>query len=147
MNAPETFTDELLISGGMMAATVFFHAIIITASSVIMRTAGQRLWGPVRFIRDTLVLSAASFILLAAHSAEAAAWAFVMIKIGAFGAFEEAFYFASVAFTTLGFGDVLLPPGWRLLAGAIAADGFILFGMSAAFLFEAVRKARIGDPT
>lgn len=147
MTAPASFTEEILIAAGMMATTVFFHAGVIAASAVIVRTAGQRLWGPVRFIRDTLVLSAASLVLLAAHSAEVGAWAFVMLKIGAFANFEEAFYFASVSFTTLGFGDVLLPEGWRLLAGAIAADGFILFGMSAAFLFEAVRKARIGDMT
>ncbi len=145
MTGPDTFTEELLIAGGMMATTVFFHATVIAASAALVRTAGQALWGPVRFLRDALILSAASLILLAAHSAEVAAWALVMMKIGAFAGFEEAFYFASVSFTTLGFGDVLLPEGWRLLAGAIAADGFILFGMSAAFLFEAVRKARIGD--
>lgn len=147
MTAPISFTEELLIAAGMMAATVFFHAIVISASAALFRTAGRPFWGAMRFLRDAAVLSAASLILLAAHSAEVAAWAVVMVKAGAFVEIEEAFYFASVAFTTLGFGDVLLPVDWRLLAGAIAADGFILFGMSAAFLFEAVRKARIGDLT
>lgn len=146
MTASGEFSEELLIAGAMMAATVVFHATIIAAAATIFRTASRRLWGPVRFLRDSLVLSAASLILLAAHCAEVVAWAVLLLKVGAFAAFEEAFYFASVAFTTLGFGDVLLPTGWRLLAGAIAANGFILFGMSAAFLFEAVRKARIGDP-
>ncbi|MDZ7627902.1 MAG: ion channel [Parvularculaceae bacterium] len=147
MTAPISFTEELLITAAMMAATVFFHATVISAAAGLFRTAKRPLWGPMRFLRDSLVLSAASLILLAAHSAEVAAWAGVMVKAGAFTEFEEAFYFASVAFTTLGFGDVLLPADWRLLSGAIAADGFILFGMSAAFLFEAVRKARIGDAT
>jgi len=145
VTAPESFTDELAIAGAMMAATVVFHAVVIAAAAVLFRTAGQRLWGPLRFVRDSLVLAAASLVLLAAHCVEAAAWAVVILKAGAFATFEESIYFASVAFTTLGFGDVLLPVEWRLLAGAIAADGFILFGMSAAFLFEAVRNARIGD--
>jgi hypothetical protein len=64
--------------------------------------------------------------------------------LDAFQNFEEALYFSSVTYTTLGFGDVLLPGEWRLLAGAIAADGLLLFGLSAAFLLETAARLRLG---
>ncbi|MEM9736953.1 MAG: ion channel, partial [Pseudomonadota bacterium] len=54
-----------------------------------------------------------------------------------------ALYFSVVAFTTLGFGDVLLPQEWRLLAGLSAANGLLIFGVSTAFLVEVFR--RVGD--
>jgi hypothetical protein len=69
-------------------------------------------------------------------------WALVLINLGVFSAWEESLYFALVAFTTLGFGDVTLPQNWRLLSGFIAADGFVLFGLNTAVLLEAMMRLR-----
>ena len=69
-------------------------------------------------------------------------WAIAFLVIGVFVTVEEALYFSIVAFTTLGFGDIILPDEWRLLSGFIAMDGFILFGLSTAFLFEAFNVLR-----
>jgi hypothetical protein len=145
MNHVVAMTDELFIAAAMMAATVFFHAMIISAIATVFRATSSRLWGPMRFVRDSVVLSIESIVLLLAHVAEAIAWAFLLVNLGAFAGFEEAFYFAGVAFTTLGFGDVLLPQEWRLLAPAMAANGLLLFGLSAAFLLESASRLRIGD--
>jgi hypothetical protein len=40
-----------------------------------------------------------------------------------FGTLEGAVYFSIVAYTTLGFGDILLPLDWRLLGGMASANG------------------------
>ena len=56
--------------------------------------------------------------------------------------FEAAVYFALVAFTTLGFGDLLLPTEWRLLGGLAAANGLLLFGLLTAILVETLRETR-----
>lgn len=45
-----------------------------------------------------------------------------------------------VTFTTVGYGDVTLSPDWRLLSGLTAANGFISFGWSTAYMVELVRK-------
>jgi hypothetical protein len=90
------------------------------------------------------MLTALSLILLAAHAIEVLGWAELFRRLDAFATFEEAFYFASVAYTTLGFGDMLLPQEWRILAGVIAANGLLLFGLSAAFLLETAARLRLG---
>ena len=36
-------------------------------------------------------------------------WAFAMMGLGIFDSLELSVYFSLVAFTTLGFGDILLP--------------------------------------
>lgn len=139
------FGEELAIAGAMTAGTVFFHAIIISGLAAIFRATSLRVRGPLRFVRDATVLSVESLILLAAHTLEVLAWAVLFSHIEAFETFEESFYFSSVAYTTLGFGDMLLPPDWRILAGAIAANGLLLFGLSAAFLLESAARLRIGE--
>jgi hypothetical protein len=63
-------------------------------------------------------------------------WAVLYLGLGLFGSLEQALYFSITSFTTLGFGDVVLEPGWRLLAGMTATHGLLLFGLATAFLVE-----------
>jgi hypothetical protein len=41
-----------------------------------------------------------------------------------------------VNFTTLGYGDIVPTPDWRLLGPMTAMDGVLLFGWSTAVIFE-----------
>ena len=68
-------------------------------------------------------------------------WAAAFLALGSFQTLEEALYFSVVAFTTLGFGDVVIEGEWRLLSGLIAANGLILFSFTTAFLIETLRSA------
>ena len=61
-------------------------------------------------------------------------------SLGAFDALEPAVYFALVSFTTAGFGDITLGPDWRLLSGLTAANGFLMFGWSTAYMVELMRR-------
>lgn len=70
------------------------------------------------------------------HVAQIWLWALFYLALGEFDRLEPALYFSTVVFTTLGFGDVLATPDWRLMAACEAASGLLLFGLSTAFLFE-----------
>lgn len=138
------FAEELLISAVMIAVTVFFHAVIIAATAAVFRATTSTIHGAARFLRDSVYLTLLSLVLMLAHGVEILMWAGLFLTIDAFQSFEAAFYFSASAYTTLGFGDVLLPAEWRLLGGTVAADGFLLFGLSAAFLFETTARLRLG---
>ena len=71
------------------------------------------------------------------------AWALTMMALGVFDTLELSVYFSLVAFTTLGFGDVLLPVEWRLLGGMAAANGLLNIGLVTALLVEALRQVRL----
>lgn len=70
-------------------------------------------------------------------------WASAFRALSVFPTWELAAYFALETFTTLGFGDVLAPPRWRILAGMAAANGLLNFGLMTAVLMEGVRDLRI----
>jgi hypothetical protein len=63
-------------------------------------------------------------------------WAMLYMALGLFDALEPALYFSVVSFTTVGYGDVVLEPGWRLLAGMTSTHGLLIFGIFTAFLVE-----------
>ncbi len=72
-------------------------------------------------------------------------WALALYGLGAFASVEEAMYFSLVAFTTLGLGDVVPPPQWRILAAMAAVNGFLSFGLLTALLVEALRQVRVAQ--
>jgi hypothetical protein len=50
---------------------------------------------------------------------------------------EEALYFSTVSFSTIGFGDVVLSPEWRMFSSLEGINGFLLIGWSTAYLVAA----------
>ena len=58
---------------------------------------------------------------------------------------EAAAYFSTVAFTTLGYGDIILAPPFRLLSAFQAANGLFLFGWSTALVFAVFQWIYRGD--
>ena len=90
-----------------------------------------------------LMIAGVSLWVLGVVTAAVWVWALAYQALGAFGTLEEAVYFSLVCFTTLGFGDLLMPQNWRILAGMEAANGFLNFGLLTALLIEALRQIRL----
>lgn len=87
------------------------------------------------------------------HLLQFATWAAVFVAIGQFDHYTEAFYFSAVNFTSLGYGDIVMDPEWRLLGPLEAANGVLMFGLSAGLLvslmsvfFRAVTNAQHTKP-
>lgn len=85
-----------------------------------------------------LLLIAIFSIVIVLHIGEAAIWAGFYNQAALFKDFETSFYFSLKSYSTVGYGDVLLPPNWRLLGTLEAVSGVLLCGLSAAFLFAIV---------
>lgn len=89
-----------------------------------------------------LVLSLTLVWTLLMMTVAVSVWAVALFRLDIFVEFEASVYFALVAFTTLGFGDILLPLEWRLLGGMAAANGLLMFGLLTAILVEIIRDTR-----
>jgi hypothetical protein len=85
-------------------------------------------------------MTATVFVLLIAHTSEVLVWSLVYWMVDAVPAGSGLVYFAFVNYTTLGYGDVLPAPDWRLLGPMTAMNGVLLFGWSTAVIFEVLRK-------
>ncbi|MEM1143414.1 MAG: ion channel [Pseudomonadota bacterium] len=83
-----------------------------------------------------VVLLAALLWLLIGILAVTALWALLFQWRGEFADFTTAAYFSLISITTVGYGDITLSEQSRMLAGFAAADGFLIFGLYTAALFE-----------
>jgi len=73
-------------------------------------------------------------VLLAGHMAQMVLWAMAFMAIGEFGDFAAAFYHSAVNYATLGYGDIVMSPRWRLLGPLQAVNGTLAFGWSTAVI-------------
>jgi hypothetical protein len=131
---------QLVIGSIVIAITVAIHAEMFNILSHrfedLMLAARHR----IKRFANTGVLMISVLYILFVLTIEVWLWAVVLLLTGAQTEIEPAVYFALVAFTTVGFGDIVLTHEWRLLSALIAANGFILFGWSVAYMVELVRK-------
>lgn len=81
-----------------------------------------------------LVFSGIMFL----HIIETNLWAGFYYSRALFNDFETALYFSLTSYTTIGYGDVLLPERWRLLGAIEGISGVLLCGISTAFMFAVI---------
>ncbi len=74
------------------------------------------------------------------HLIQVGLWAVVFWRAQELPNLETALYFSLATYTTIGFGDVVVGPGWRVLAGIEGLTGILLVGWSTAFVFAVVNR-------
>lgn len=74
-------------------------------------------------------------IVIGLHLSETIIWAAAYRWWGLFPNFETSLYFSMTSYTTIGYGDVVLPEKWRLLGVVEGISGVLLCGLSTAFIF------------
>jgi len=131
-----------LIGSALIAITVLIHAIGTTVwvRHLARRYSGQSFW---RGRRAMLVLVNTALIVFVLHTLEIVLWAGAyqaLLPANEFASFQEAVYFSFVTFTTLGYGDITLSEGWRLLSGIEALNGILLVGWTTAMIFAVVQN-------
>jgi hypothetical protein len=83
----------------------------------------------------TTILAAVMLILLAGNLLQIAMWAGVFLLYGEFHDFTTAFYYSTVTFSALGYGDIVMGKERRLLGGLEALNGVLMLGLTSSVLF------------
>ena len=89
---------------------------------------------------QTRALSVLVLVLFLGHVLQFATWATLFFYLGEFGDWSTAFYHSTVNFTSLGYGDIVMSEQWRLLGGLEAANGVLMFGLSAGALLSIMNR-------
>jgi hypothetical protein len=76
------------------------------------------------------------------HAIEILEYAALYLIIDALHDLESALYFSTTSFSSIGYGDVVLAPKWRLLGAIEGLNGLILIGWSTAFLLALMTRLR-----
>ncbi|MGI9363931.1 MAG: potassium channel family protein [Rhizobiaceae bacterium] len=118
----------------LLVACSFGHMLLLAAAIKLFRWLAM---GELE-LRRTLGLLQLMVIgfafVLAAHTIQVWAWAVAFKILGAFDSFSDSIYFAMVTYTTVGYGDLVVGPNYRIFGAMAGVTGLLNFGLSTAFL-------------
>lgn len=134
---------QLALGSVLIASTALVAAFSWLGLELILIRTHQWAARPPHFIKLAFALLLALLWSILMVTVSVWIWAIAFWILEIFQDFESAMYFSLVAFTTLGFGDILLPVEWRLLGGLAAANGLLIFGLLTAMLVETLRQTRL----
>jgi hypothetical protein len=124
---------SLAIATAMVTITVGIHyGGIVSVLALLRNRPRRRMQNPLLGQGAAILFIVLS--LMALHAVEIWLYAGLYYWTGAVADLETALYFSTVSFTTVGYGDIVLEPGWRLVGAIESANGLLLFGWSTAFL-------------
>jgi len=131
---------DLLLGGAVMILIVLVHAAGVRAVTThVLRRTELIMQHPSRWHAD-LLMSSIVFMLLSLHVVEMFLWAAALVYSGLVPDWRAAGFFAGNTYTTVGYGNFILPDGWRMLAPIIAMSGLFTFGWSGSVLVDFVRR-------
>lgn len=144
---------------------LLIFAVILTALTVLVHGFGMFLamhrfevrWPELSrhmtIFRGQWLMLRLVFLVLTFHFCEAVMWGVGIHMLRIFPDFETAIYFAASTYTTVGYGDIVLPEPWRLLGPLEAMLGMLMFGWSTGVLvaivmriYEHGRRGRVLGP-
>jgi hypothetical protein len=132
---------ELILATIMVLVIIFIHLIGLAILTRLLRSH-SRVMRRVRLLPFTILLGASVGIIMI-HTIEIWLYAGVYLAAGAFGNFEEALYFSTVTYASVGYGDMLLPHDWRIFGAIEGPVGIIMLGWSTAFLVSLLTQLKL----
>ncbi len=132
---------QLVFASLMVVVTVLVH---LTGLALIIRLirSERPVFRRLHF-RPVTVLLGASISVFVVHTIEIWLYAVLYMALGALSHFEEALYFSTVSYTSIGYGDILMPHRWRILGAIEGVTGIIMLGWSTAFLVSLLSQLKI----
>jgi hypothetical protein len=89
----------------------------------------------------TYRIGGTSLSVIILHGLEGVIWAVAYRLLGALPDTKSAMLYSLNAMTSYGHANLYLSPRWEMMGALEALNGWILFGLSTAFLFTVMQKA------
>jgi hypothetical protein len=132
---------KFLTAWSLLALTVTIHAAGL--SMMLRRVRHLSVAG---FWPMTRLLVWVAWYLLLLHLAAISVWALFFWYQQCLPDAESSFYFSGVTYSTLGYGDLVLPKEWRMFGPVEGLTGILMCGLSAGFFFSVLTRALVTNP-
>ena len=127
-----------IIAVFMAVTTVGIHVSGLAVMFKLVFRLGEE--PPTRGHRIATQVMRTAWFLIFVHVSEIWVWALFYRIAHCFPDAESAFYFSESTYTSVGYGDVLLPVRWRILGPIESLIGVLMCGLSASVFFALVSR-------
>lgn len=133
--------QQIMLGTSLLTASAIIHVAAVAFGVPFLANLSERMeshrWPR---LRSLILLVVAVYILVAAHTIQIWMWSVSFLMISGLPDLTTSFYFATVTYTTLGYGDIVLGPEARIVPTFCAVTGLLAFGISTAFLMGVLTR-------
>jgi len=125
----------------LIAATVAIHSLglgMIDTRVSLALDSNKKNRTPGRF--SILIMGGTALCTTVLHGVEASLWAAAYVLVGALSDRRIAMLYSLSAMTSYGHANLFLQSRWQLMGALEALNGWILFGLTAAFMFTIIQR-------
>jgi len=133
---------DFFFGGGMLLLIVLIHATGMRMLTDRFEMRMQQLGPQGSTWRPDLLMGVVVLLMLLLHLVEIWVWSAALVYSGLVDNWRAAGFFAANTYTTVGYGNFVLPDGWHMLAPIIAMSGLFTFGWTGSVLVEIVRRCQ-----
>ena len=130
--AHQACTTIVLVTLTLVLQSAGMAALIEWARAHLPRAVHR--FGP---WRSGMLMVRLTTLIVCMHMLEILLWA-LFYRLYCFSHSESAFYFSATSYSTVGYGDLVLPPSWRLVGPSESITGVLMCGLSVSFLYAVV---------
>jgi hypothetical protein len=142
MNPENMWTTDWAWGFPLIVLTVILHAYslgLLNAEVIARLNKRGGLGRPLSI--PSVLIGATALSLTVLHGVESAIWGIAYRLLGAATDNKSAMLYSLNALTSYGHEELHLAPHWKLMGALEALNGWILFGLTTAFLFSVVQRA------
>lgn len=133
--------QQILLGTTLLTICALVHVMAITFSIPYFGKLSSALsQKQIPRLRISIFLAFSIIVLVLAHTIQVWTWAVAFLAISDLPNLVTSFYFATVTYTTLGYGDIVLGQDARIVATFCAITGLLTFGISTAFLIGVLTR-------
>lgn len=136
--APEGPLGKLIWGGALLALCVLIHAAGLIALGRLVRGRWEE--RSPGYLSDLWLLVRFAWMITLLHLVQIIIWGWFFWGSGGLPDPHTAFYFSSVTYTTVGYGDIVLPHAWRSMSGLESLTGILTAGLSTGFFFNILNR-------
>ncbi len=129
-----TLSQQLLWGSLFLGICLVLQVSFLALAETALGKIGYRLDAKSQWRKLLGIFLVALIFIVGSHTAQVWIWAVTYALFNVLPDWNSAVYFSLVTYTSLGYGDIVLPPAVRIFAGFAAVTGMLGFGISTAYL-------------
>jgi|SRR6266542_3272336 len=131
------FVQQAGVAVLLVTLTLSFQSAAMAALIHWARAHFARAVGRFGLLRSAVLLVRFTTVIFVSHMFQIMLWA-GFYRWNCFPSWESAFYFSTTSYSTVGYGDLVLPRMWRTLGPVESVTGVLMCGLSVSLLFAIV---------
>jgi len=128
----------------LVLLTLFLQCVGVATLITWLRRVAARGLHDLRMFHSAALVMQTTIAVIVLHGVVILLWASCYREL-CFPSWESAFYFSASSYTTVGYGDVILPLKWRLLGPLESMVGMLMSGISVGLLFAVITHLVEGE--